>query len=275
MASIRPLSPTIAFLNVRLGRWVRHPRDIARRIARIEMTEKRERESHLRRIPGPFHLLLEAFAKSGTAVTDNRADDDKKNSGFVFLTDGGHIDNLGIYELLRRRCRLIIAIDAEADPDLDAASLVQVERFARIDMNVTIRMNWEPIGTRTRAVSKEMGAREVKRERGPHVAVGAIEYPPAPGSREREKGALVYIKASLSGDENDYVMTYKASNATFPHETTADQLFSEEQFEAYRALGEHIARRFLDGRDPVAVFDEDREALLAIIREAIPGVKVA
>jgi hypothetical protein len=58
-------------------------------------------------------------------------DDESKNNGFVFLTDGGHIENLGIYELLRRRCRLIIAIDGEADPDLDAASLVQVQRFAR------------------------------------------------------------------------------------------------------------------------------------------------
>jgi len=66
--------------------------------------------------PGPLYLLLEAFSKSGTAVT--QADDKKKNSGFIFLTDGGHIDNLGIYELFRRRCRLIIAIDAEADPKL-------------------------------------------------------------------------------------------------------------------------------------------------------------
>jgi hypothetical protein len=66
--------------------------------------------------PGPLYLLLEAFFKSGTAVT--QADDKKKNSGFIFLTDGGHIDNLGIYELFRRRCRLIIAIDAEADPKL-------------------------------------------------------------------------------------------------------------------------------------------------------------
>ena len=162
------------------------------------------------------------------------------------------IDNLGIYELLRRRCRLIIAIDAEADPKFDGASLIQVERFARIDMNVIIRMNWKPIATRSRAVSEEIGKNELKSESGPHIAVGVIDYPPAPGGTEREKGVLVYIKASLSGDENDYVIAYKAAHRTFPHESTADQLFSEEQFEAYRALGEHMARRFLDGRDPVS-----------------------
>ncbi len=275
MASVRPLSPTIPFLNVRLGRWVRHPRDIARRIARMEMAKKRNRLPHLQRIPGPYHLLLEAFAKSGTAVTDAHKATKEKNSGFVFLTDGGHIDNLGIYELLRRRCRLIIAIDAEADPDLDAGSLVQVERFARIDMNVIIRMNWEPIGARTRAVSEAIGARNVKPDTGPHVALGLINYPPIPGGMDRESGALVYIKASLSGDENDYVMSYKSAHPAFPHESTADQLFSEEQFEAYRALGEHIARRFGDGRDPVAVFDDDRAALTAAIREVIPAVAPA
>jgi hypothetical protein len=203
---------------------VRHPRDIARRIAQLEMTKKREAEVHLRRIPGPLHLLLEAFAKSGSAVTDGN-DNESKNSGsgFVFLTDGGHIENLGIYELLRRRCRLIIAIDGEADPQLDAASLVQAQRFARIDMNVTIRMKWQPIAVRTRAVSNEVATRQVKPEQGPHVAVGLIDYPPASGGDAREKGVLVYLKASLSGDENDYVMTYKTKNPAFPHETTADQ----------------------------------------------------
>jgi hypothetical protein len=272
MASIRPLSPTIAFLNVRLGRWVRHPRDIARRIARLELKKKKQAETRLQRIPGPLYLLFEAFSKSGAAV--KQADDKNKNGGFVFLTDGGHIDNLGIYELFRRRCRLIIAIDAEADQDLDASSLVQVERFARIDMNVLIRMNWKPIRTRTRAITEEIRNNNLKAESGPHIAVGLIDYPPAPGGTEREKGVLVYIKASLSGDENDYVTAYKAAHPTFPHETTADQLFSEEQFEVYRSLGEHIARRFLDGRDPVAVFREDRADLLEIIQATTPDATV-
>ncbi len=274
MASIRPLSPTIAFLNVRLGRWVRHPHDITRRAEWLEQRGRTGRpsnhgEAHLRRIPGPIYLLLEAFSKSGSHVT--RRDVEQKDSGFVFLTDGGHIDNLGIYELLRRRCRLIIAVDAEADPNLDAASLVQVERFARIDLNVTIRINWKPIGARARAVSEEARKNVLKAESGPHVAVGLIDYPPAQGgSGKRERGVLVYVKASLSGDENDYVTAYKATYPRFPQESTADQLFSEEQFEVYRALGEHIARRFLEGRDEVAAFREDRDELLEIVRELIP-----
>jgi hypothetical protein len=284
MASIRPLSPTIALLNVRLGRWVRHPRDIAKRWARLE-------KWRLLRIPGPYHLLLEAFAKSGAGVTARDAnakgdvkamdgvkakDDVKaKDSGFVFLTDGGHIDNLGIYELLRRRCRIIIAIDAEADPDLTALSLVQVERFARIDLNVIIQMAWPRIAARTRAVADEMRAGNLKSEKGPHVAVGTISYPPSSDSGgQRESGVIIYIKASVTGDENDYVLAYKAANQRFPHETTADQLFSEQQFEAYRALGEHIGRRFVDGRDEVAVFADDRDALLKTIKEHMPATDV-
>lgn len=76
-------------------------------------------------------------------------------------------------------------------------------------------------------------------EAGPHAAIGRIEYD---GGQE---GWLLYIKSSLSGDENDYVRDYARRYSAFPHETTGDQFFSEEQFEAYRALGFHVAIRLL------------------------------
>jgi hypothetical protein len=270
MASIRPLSPTIALLNVRLGRWIRHPEDIALR--KKKLGDKIERQ--FRRIPRPRHLLYEAFSKTGVSVGQLDAKTIRKRHGFVFLTDGGHIDNLGVYELLRRRCKLIIAIDGEADPDFDSGSLVQVERFARIDMNVIIKLNWEPIGIRTQAVTNEIKNGQLKEQPGPHVALGSISYPPLIPGGEREKGALIYIKASLSGDESDYVIAYKKANPQFPHETTLDQLFSEEQFEAYRALGEHIARRLLDGRDGVAVYSDEKDELLKIVNAMLPGATV-
>jgi hypothetical protein len=292
MASIRPLSPTIALLNVRLGRWIRHPLDIFNRNAKLEAEkEKKQKEAKGKeekgkeekqeegerqfwRIPRPRHLLYEAFSKTGVSVEQLDAKALKKRGGFVFLTDGGHIDNLGVYELLRRRCKLIIAIDGEADPDFDSGSLVQVERFARIDMNVIVKLNWEPIGIRTQAVTNEIKNGQLKEQPGPHVALGSISYPPLTPGGEREKGALIYIKASLSGDESDYVIAYKKANPQFPHETTLDQLFSEEQFEAYRALGEHIARRFLDGRDGVAAYSDEKEELLKIVSAMLPEATV-
>lgn len=296
MASIRPLSATIALLNIRLGRWIRHPSDIQHRKAALDKVKAKrttgkgaapvsdpvephsgygpaepEGERMFWRIPRPKHLLYEAFSKTGRSVArlDDHTTGDER--GFVFLTDGGHIDNLGIYELLRRRCKLIIAIDGEADSAFDSGSLVQVERFARIDLNVRIRLNWEPIGIRTRAIANEIKKGDVVYEQGPHVALGSITYPPTLPGGKAELGVLVYIKASLSGDEADYVLSYKKANPHFPHETTMDQLFSEEQFEAYRALGEHIARGFVDGRDGVAAYPNEKAALLQMVTAMLPN----
>jgi hypothetical protein len=84
---------------------------------------------------------------------------------------------------------------------------------------------------------------------GPHCAIGEIEYP---GNRQ---GILLYIKSSLTGDENDYILYYKQRYARFPHETTLDQLFSEEQFEGYRALGFHAAYDLFDKRANFAHLD--------------------
>src|SRR5262249_42521090 len=150
---------------------------------------------------------------------------------------GGHIENLGIYELLRRRCQLIVAIDAEADPEMSFGSLVTLQRYARIDLGIIINLPWAEIRNGTRSASAEIaksgGLPPHAAPHGPHCAVGEILYP------HGGKGILIYVKSSLSGDENDYIVDYKRRFPRYPHETTADQLFSEEQFEVYRALGFH------------------------------------
>jgi patatin-like phospholipase len=267
-ASLRPLSPTIAFLNVRLGHWLRHP------IGIVQHTGSSRFGRWWKRKPGPVYLLKEAFFKSGATITDPTTEA-PISSGFVFLTDGGHIENLGVYELLRRRCAVIIAVDGEADPDLSGSSLVQLERYSRIDLGTHILMDWKPIGERSRSVSENVKNNVNSIAAGPHVALGRIDYPPVAGNSDREAGVLVYIKASLSGDENDYIMAYKAAHPSFPHETTLDQLFSEEQFECYRALGEHIGRRFLNGKDSSSAWSSDRSNLLAHLNMVFPEISPA
>jgi Patatin-like phospholipase len=235
--TIRPLTPTLAMLNIRLGYWLRNPNRVAS--AKIAWN--------------PFANYYFPAELLG------RLDERWKS---IYLTDGGHVENLGIYQLLKRRCKVIVAVDAEADPQMGFGSLMVLQRYARIDLGVRIELPWQQI----RDVTLETGQKIDETGKcpalsGPHCAIGEIEYP---GNR---KGILIYIKSSLTGDENDYILYYKQRYASFPHETTLDQLFSEEQFEAYRALGFHAAYDLFDKRahfahlDPVARTTELLNAL--------------
>ncbi len=228
--TIRILTFSLSMLNVRLGYWLANPKRLeafanwkTRVLANI----------------GTWYFLMEATGQM------------KEERLNVYLTDGGHIENLGIYELLRRRCKVIVAVDGEADPNMTFDSFVKLQILARIDLGIRIELPWKKIARRALETSEAFRTKvDCKCNKGPHGAIGIIHY------SESEIGLLFYIKSSMSGDENDYVMDYKARHPTFPHETTIDQFFSEEQFEVYRALGFHAARRFFSGLDEVAQPDE-------------------
>ena len=197
-SSIGPMAPTLALLNLRLGYWLKNPGGEGLGFNLL-------------------YLLREMFSLL------------KPRGKWLYLTDGGHIDNSGLYELLRRRCSHIIVVDAEADPHMTFASFVKVQRYARIDLGVRVNLRWDKIA----ATSLRARTPDVEPLRGPHCAIGEINY------SDGGKGTLIYVKASLSSDENVYVRDYARRNPDYPHETTADQFFSEEQFEVYRALGFH------------------------------------
>jgi predicted acylesterase/phospholipase RssA len=166
--SMRPLAPLLAFLNIRLGYWLPNPKRLI---------------SQSRLKPNLWYFINEALGR----LNENR--------DTVYLTDGGHIENLGIYELLRRRCRLIIAVDAEADPKLTFGSFVTLQRHARIDLGVRIDLPWKELA----AVSLEAMTGKAAPKRGPHCAIGKIEYD------NGGHGILVYVKSTVTGDENDYI----------------------------------------------------------------------
>ncbi|MFN2400628.1 MAG: patatin-like phospholipase family protein [Gemmatimonadaceae bacterium] len=196
-------SPAAAFLltmfNVRLGWWLGNPRHA-----------RNWRSSS----PGVGLLYL---LKELTGYTNDR-------SGHVNLSDGGHFENLGVYELVRRRCRYIIACDSEQDVALTFGSLGGVVRKCRTDFGVEIDINLNPIRKLTTAPYSQV-----------HCVVGSITYP------DGTRGKLLYLKSSLTGDEPADVREYHARQPLFPHQTTADQLFDESQFESYRTLGYHVA----------------------------------
>ncbi|UCD77215.1 MAG: hypothetical protein JSW26_17530, partial [Desulfobacterales bacterium] len=151
---------------------------------------------------------------------------------WVNLSDGGHIENLATIELLRRRCKFIVTGDGEADANLRFGSLATLIRYARIDLGIHIDIDLKQI--RLKDPDKD-------RLSEAHFAIGRIHYP-----NEAEYGYLLYLKSSFCGEEDEVVVEYRKRNPTFPHESTADQFFDEGQFEAYRALGQHIGECALE-----------------------------
>lgn len=252
--TVRLLSPTLALLNIRLGYWLRNPRDYARK-----PNLRAEIRGWTSFLFAPFYLFQEMF---------NLLDE---TSPSLYLTDGGNIENLGVYELLKRGCQLIVVVDAEADPSMSFPSLLTLERYARIDLGVRIVLPWEAVAAMTKSVDAQAdGARVCSK--GPHCAIGKIIY--ATGA----EGILIYFKSSLTGDEKDYVLDYKKRYPSFPHESTGDQFFSEEQFEVYRALGYHMVDGLFGGSDSFSFLSSgpdsfvDRAAAIAEVRAMLgPG----
>jgi hypothetical protein len=205
-------APQIAFLmtlfNVRLGAWYPNP-------ARATPAELR--------LAKPRNSLLALFNElCGRTTDDNQA---------VYLSDGGHFENLGVYEMLRRRCTRIVVIDAGQDGGCKFFDLGMMIRKAEIDLPVKIRLATTYIASR-----KAIAEGHASSARG--FAHGIISYVDHSG-REIGSGEIVYIKPCLLPDAPAAVRAFAADNDAFPHESTADQWFSESQFESYRSLGQH------------------------------------
>lgn len=152
---------------------------------------------------------------------------------YINLSDGNHAgDNLAIYPLLQRRCKTIICCDAEADPNYECASLVSVINQIFVDENITIDIDLNEI----RPLKGETLSKA-------HILIGTIHYPKETGY----KGKLLYIKSSfMNQGEPPAVKGYAATHPKFPQQTTGDQFFDDDQFEAYRSLGFHIAKAVND-----------------------------
>ena len=208
--TIRPLVFIMTMLNVRLGYWMPNPRHWNK--------QTNIKKPGIRVGVGPFYLLRELFSR----INENRK--------YINVSDGGHIENLGVYQLLRRRCKFIIACDAEADADMSFGGLAKLIRYARTDMGIDIDIELDDVLLQNNGLSRR------------HCAMGTIRY------GKEESGRLLYIKSSLTGDENEYIRQYRTRNPAFPHESTADQFFDEAQFEVYRALGHHIVEELFRER---------------------------
>jgi hypothetical protein len=218
-------SPSLAFLmalfNVRLGFWVGNPRHNSAWMN-----------------PGPqiglLYLLAELFGQ-----TDDEA-------SYVYLSDGGHFENLGLYELVKRRCKYIIVCDADADGAYSFGDLGNAIRKCREDIGVEIHLKTADLCPAVASDGSKSACAAAAKDKFSkcHWALGTIHYDQVdPG---RHIGTLIYIKTSITGDEPADVLNYRCEHPTFPHQSTAEQWFAESQFESYRCLGQHCIRRLFE-----------------------------
>ncbi len=228
-------SPAITFLlalfNVRLGWWFGNPG---------------QEGDETYRLAGPAFALRPLVEETFGLTTDE--------APYVYLSDGGHFENLGLYEMVRRRCRHIIVVDAGADPDYGFEDLGNAVRKIRIDLGITIRFHGLD-KLKKRPKKGIIGAGH------PYHAIGEIDYPAADGSRAGELGVILYIKAGYHGVEDAGICAYAIANPTFPHQDTIDQWFSESQFESYRSLGFEITDGILN--DVLDRYDHRKSVTLA------------
>jgi len=202
------LSVLLTFFNVRLGAWLGNPGEAG---------------AHTYDQQGPV-FAAEPLVEEALGLTT-------EDKPYVYLSDGGHFENLGLYEMVRRRCHHIIVSDAGCDPSVAFEDLGNAVRKISIDMGVKIDFQ-----------TLTISARKDPPAAGTYYAVARIHYPEA----DAAPGLLLYIKPGYHGDEPASVRSYAAKNPIFPHESTTDQWFGESQFEAYRALGQHVIKT-IDG----------------------------
>ena len=203
-------------LNLRLGLWLGHP--LSDNVGVPKWT------------PGLL-FFKEMIGATNSGLRPPPPDSPRQPvAEYVHLSDGGHFENLALYELIRRHCRYIVVSDCGADPQVAFDDFGNAVRRIREDFGVEIEIDLSPLKPDGTKISKQ------------HAAVGIISY-----NREDQKdtGILIYLKPTLTGDEPCDITQYRTRNETFPHESTGDQFYDEAQWESYRRLGEHAARSAL------------------------------
>jgi hypothetical protein len=163
------------------------------------------------------------------------------------LSDGGHFDNLGIYELIRRRARLIVACDGTADPDFAFSDFITL--LARIEADFGARIVFDQAaGLELFMPTEAAGFPRNTQLAKKGFTVGEIRY------SDGSDGDLIYITTTLFKGLGLAALGYKAGNPDFPDQTTADQFFDDAQFEAYRHLGYSVGKAVLADKDCGEIF---------------------
>jgi hypothetical protein len=238
----------MALFNVRLGVWLPNPcwldslsaADCRRGYPR-KSAASRGPDVRLRR-PGMLYILREALGLNSL------------RQRYVYITDGGHFENLGLVELMRRGCGQIVCFDAAGDDLTHFHTISEAIALARSDLGVEIKIDLKDLMPGANEVGNDISFRDAKPgpkeeskskpkakgvSKSDHVSA-SIRYP------NGETGILVFAKAAMSKDAPQDARAFQEVDPDFPHHSTADQFFDERKFESYRGLGAHAARGCVD-----------------------------
>jgi hypothetical protein len=228
--SMAGFSALLALLNVRLGVWLPHPGWVEAQDGDFEWQDK----------PRLQHLAMEVF---GLHPFDHP---------YLYVTDGGHWDNLGLVELLRRGCTKIYCFDASGDQVDTFFTIGEAVALARSDLGIDINIRPDVMRTPLTAPSDgrkllrwpgdtpaETAVAPTEHAIGTFTPVDPITLEPMTGI----EGRIVIGKATITDDVPWDVFAHAEKDPKFPTNSTLEQLYTDEKFESYRALGRHIATR--------------------------------
>ncbi len=234
------LSVLMSLFNLRMGYWLANPNP-----ASWKLCFKRSRaRSHPNLI---FPGLSESFGRRNL----------KESSRYVLLTDGGHFENLGLYELVRRRLKLILVCDGTADPSYTFSDLANAIEKVRADFGALIDITSADLRALVPTEDKSgaaKGAAMSIAERGYLIApirYASRQVPPShdqasdPRGGLEETGILIYLNTTFFEGLGADLHGYRRQHPSFPDQATSDQFFDEKEFEAYRELGFQTALRLI------------------------------
>lgn len=196
----RPLSFIMTLLNIRLGYWIQNPS----RMPRLKF--------HIRPM-WYIYMFAEMFG-SGLKETHRQ----------IHLSDGGHYENLGFYELIRRHVPFVIISDAGADKNWEFNDLSKLIEMVRLDFGAKVT-----VYDMDSLVPKGKGDDRFSEK--PFV-YGKVEY-----ADSEQPTYFIYVKTTMIEGLSEDLKNYRREHNDFPDQSTMDQFFDERQFEAYRELG--------------------------------------
>jgi Patatin-like phospholipase len=212
--SRRPLRALMTLANVRLGVWLPNPN--------VPLKPGPSPRHWYFRAPRPYYLFAELFSRT------------RIESRYLYVTDGGHYDNLGLVEILRRRCRSIICVDASGEKINSFGTIGKALAIARAE-NLIDSFDLDP----RRDLAPPPETPTFVRS---SYCFGTVVYP------DGSSAELTIIKAGVTVDAPWDVRSYHESDPRFPCDSTLDQFYTAPRFDAYRTLGEFSTGRAVDSR---------------------------